>query len=141
MGLFFPSSKSKRTVKDLEREKFRGSGDHDMRTSDAMEAIQNDPRIHSVLNTRQERDEFFAKLEEVGHDRRGVTADELMQVLSEMRSNKRDHLDKYEVNKLGEALGLSHGEIHRMQRMSATEERPKIEPRSAEDILDHNDEK
>lgn len=117
MGLFgmFPSSKYKSTVPGMGRKAFRGgTEDHHYLRNDAMEKLQSDPRIRRILNTKKEQAEFFRALHDAGQDRRGVTGEEIVGILSKKYADPKDRFTKREVLALGEAFNLPRWQLRKI---------------------------
>lgn len=102
MGLFFGSSRGNKTI--IPRDKFRGTGDHDFRTSDAMEQLLRDKGVKELLNRPDEKRAFFKEIEKYGRDTRGLTVDDMRKVLGTFRSKTGDSIDRIEARKLADRL-------------------------------------
>lgn len=101
-AIFGLGSRGKRTI--FSRDKFRGIGDHNYQTSDAMADLMKDKSIRNILNRPDEQRAFFKEMEKYGRDSRGLTVDDMRKVLGSLRSRTGDSIDPYEARKLAERL-------------------------------------
>jgi hypothetical protein len=101
-SLFGLGNRGNKTI--IPRDKFRGSGDHSFRTSDAMEQLMQDKTVKEMLNRPEEQRAFFKEMEKYGRDTRGLTVDDMRKVLGTLRSEAGGAINRIEARKLAEKL-------------------------------------